>query len=159
MAKGGLNAVKIVQRHFPKVTKIIEAKENLEIEVLPVDDKNSKRRDHEACAMAVACKRAYKADGVIISRSVEYLVKDNLAVRFFIPESVSREIVSFDRGGAFNPGVYHLRKPSESDTLGYRQEVNEDREEKHGHTDKRAKKAKLHRTQGIRAILGSAEDK
>jgi hypothetical protein len=159
----GPDILRNVQRHFPQVTTVKAAENNLEIEVLPSDEKASKRRNHEECAMAVACKRAYKADGVIIARSVAYLVKGTLAIRFLIPESVSREITSFDRGGPFNPGTYHLQKPNPAMDPEYRKKINaarerDPKEKKNGKGQKKLHK-KRHITQGIRAILGGIDDK
>ena len=143
----------IVQTHFPKVTKVQDAKKALAIEVTANDEYKSKRRNHEECAMAVACKRAYHADGVLIARSVAYLVKGTLAVRFLIPNSVSREITSFDRGGPFKPGWYQLSKPPKGSTLDYKK--------KHAQQPKEAKKAEAHRkyhlTTGIRTVLGGKD--
>jgi hypothetical protein len=101
-----------VRKFFPKVTRVTDAAKGLEIEVTKQDDKVSRRNDHAGCAMAVACKRELKLDGVIISRSVAYLVKGSEATRYDVPERVSREIVSFDRGGGFDPGTYRLKTPA-----------------------------------------------
>ena len=149
----------IVQKHFPKVTKVIDAKQNLEIEVTAGDGNASKRRSHEECAMAKACKRAYHADGVIVSRTMAYLIKDTLAVRFTLPPSVTREIVAFDRGGSFGPGVYHLSVPSTSDRAEYYQKKNKARINKDGSTGQSTKRPNYHITQGIRSVLGGSDDK
>ena len=153
--------LRIVNRHFPKVTKVIDAKENLKIEVTSQDEKTSKRRNLNECAMAVACKRAYKADGVILARSTAYLVKDTLAVRFKIPVSVAREITSFDRGAQFAPGIYHLSRPAPSFLLTAKTKDNLERGGKGGNTGKSRglRKIAIHRTTGIRAVLGGLDDK
>jgi hypothetical protein len=143
----------IVQTHFPKVEKVQDAKEALAIEVTASDEHKSKRRNHEECAMAVACKRAYHADGVLIARSVAYLVKGTLAVRFLIPETVSREITSFDRGGPFKPGWYQLSRPPERSTLAYKKKH---AQQPDGKTDPK-KKRKYHLTTGIRTVLGGKD--
>jgi hypothetical protein len=143
-----------VNKHFPKVTRIKDADKALAIEVTANDEKYSKRKDHEQCAMAVACKRAYHADGVIIARSIAYLIKGDVAVRFRVPERVSREIISFDRGAGFNPGIYELSIPVPSDSFEYRQEKNLTREDRSGHTGGK-KRTPPHHTKGIRTILGS----
>jgi hypothetical protein len=148
----------IVQRHFPKVTKVEDAKKNLAIEVTKVDESSSKRRNHEECAMAVACKRAYHADGVIIARSVAYLVKGTLAIRFKIPPSVAREMTSFDRGGPFTPGEYQLSRPAKADTLATKKKRG-DNKSPGGHTGPSREIRKYHLTTGIRSVLGSVEDK
>jgi hypothetical protein len=146
----------IVQTHFPKVTKVQDAKKALAIEVTANDEYKSKRRNHEECAMAVACRRAYHADGVLIARSIAYLVKGTLAVRFKIPQSVSREITSFDRGGPFKPGWYQLSKPTEGNTLKRKKERG-DNESKGGSTGKSRNIRKYHLTTGIRTVLGGKD--
>jgi hypothetical protein len=100
-----------VQKFFPKVTRVTDATKPLEIVVTAQDDKVSRKLDHAGCAMAVACKREFKLDGAIVSRCVAYLVKGDEAVRYDVPERATREVISFDRGGGFNPGEYTLQKP------------------------------------------------
>lgn len=152
---GGLGGVLgIVQRHFPNVNKVQDATKNLTIEVTNDDDKKSKRRNMNECAMAVACKRAYKADGVILSRKVAYLVKGDLAIRFIIPESVAREITSFDRGAGFAPGSYHLHRPPKGRTLEHKKAHRKSTPDKNI-----GEKHQFHLTTGIRAVLGSVDDK
>ncbi len=92
-------SINIVQKFFPKVERVVDAHRNAAIEVTAKDSSSKAVRDHNACAMAVACKRKFHLDGVIISRSVAYLIKGTQARRFMLPDSVSREVVSFDRGG------------------------------------------------------------
>lgn len=47
-------ALSIVQRLFPDVTKIVDAKKDSVIEVTKSDTKSATVRNHKACAMAVA---------------------------------------------------------------------------------------------------------
>ncbi len=93
----------------------------MKIEVTPRDASSKAVRDHNGCAMAVACKRALKLDGVIISRSIAYLIKGDHATRFKLPESISREVVSFDRGAGFAVGKYELERVPKTSRLGYRE--------------------------------------
>lgn len=92
-------ALNVVKKFFPKVTIVVDAHHRAVIEVTKADAASKAVKDHSACAMAVACQRKFKLDGVIISRSVAYLVKGKQARRFMLPPSVEREITSFDRGG------------------------------------------------------------
>jgi hypothetical protein len=155
-------ALSIVQKHFPQVSKVIDGKQNLEIEVLS-KDANAQRLDHEQCAIAKACKRAYQADGVIVSRTMCYMIKGDLAVRFMLPASITREIVAFDRGAQFVPGIYHLVSPiGKSANIERRKQLNAARKRKSSkeeQTGKQAKKRHFHLTQGIRSVLGGIEDK
>lgn len=116
-----------VQKFFPNVKSVVDAKTNASIDVTDADVKASKIKSHKQCAMAVACKRKFNLDGVIISKSVAYLIKGNKARRFKVPESVAREVVSFDRGAGFSSGRYALQavpissrmdRPSRSKKVG-----------------------------------------
>lgn len=112
------NALSIVNKFFPEVTSITDANKTIQIEVVLADNKNAKVRNHQACAMAIACKRAMKADGVIVAMTKCYVIIGKKATRYALPESVSREVVSFDREAGFAPGVYQMRPPKPTDKLG-----------------------------------------
>jgi len=114
-------ALRVVQKFFPQVTTIEDAAECVEIEVTKQDDKIAKKKDHKTCAMAVACKRKLGLDGVLISINTAYLVKGTKARRYHLPQSVAREVVSFDRGAGFAPGQYQLSKVPKSLRLGTKQ--------------------------------------
>jgi hypothetical protein len=144
-----MSAIHNVRKFFPQVETVKDASKRLTLEVTKHDAANSHRKKHSECAMAVACKRAMKLDGVIVSATTAYLIKDTVATRYELPMAAQKEVVAFDRGGGFSPGEYQLLKPSHN--LG-RQE---------GGKDKRARgtepKRRHHYTEGIRAILGSRE--
>ena len=107
-----------VRRFFPKARVVKDARVDSYIEVTRKDLNSAHVRDHKTCAMAVACKRKFHADGVLISVGVAYVVMGDTFTRYRVPESVGREVVSFDRNGGFRPGEYHLRAPSRSQRLG-----------------------------------------
>jgi len=146
-----MRAIHNVRKFFPQVETVKDAYKRLTIEVTKRDEANSHRKKHSECAMAVACKRAMKLDGVIVSATTAYLIKDTVATRYQLSMAAQKEVVAFDRGGGFCPGEYQLVKPQQN--LG-RQE---------GGKDKRARgtkpKKRHHFTEGIRAILGSREIK
>lgn len=147
MRKG---AIGIVQKFFPKVKKVTDSTEKAVIEVTARDAQSKAVRDHGACVMAVACKRKLHVDGVIISRSVAYLIKGDEAVRYQIPSSVAREIVSFDRGAGFETGTYELSKIDKSRKLGGREKRELDPNREHLTKDVRTH----HVTTNIRSVLG-----
>jgi hypothetical protein len=105
------NSLRIVQQFFPAVTTVTQARDNIQIEVLPRDVAHGRAKGHHVCAMARACKRTFDLDGAIVSLGSAYLIKGVRATRYIVPQSVSREIVSFDRGSGFAPGFYSLYKP------------------------------------------------
>ncbi len=146
----GSHALRIVNKFFPSVTKVTDATEKTMIEVTARDAASKAVKDHGACVMAVACKRKFHLSGVIISRSVAYLIKYNEATRYYLPSSVAKEIVSFDRGAGFEVGTYELSSIPKLNRLGARagRELDPDRERK----DK--SKRFRHLTTNVRAVLG-----
>src|SRR5271167_1978874 len=68
----GARALGFVRKHFPNVKHVMDAKKDLIIEVTPRDLNTAKRKNHEECAMAVACKRSESLDGVIMALSTAY---------------------------------------------------------------------------------------
>lgn len=102
----------IIRKLFPRVERIVDAVEPIRIEVTPRDQREAVKLDPQRCAMAQACRRQERVDGVVISLSIAYLVKGNTAVRYSVPPSVSREITSFDRHKDFHIGEYQLGAPS-----------------------------------------------
>lgn len=149
-----MNSLKIVQEYFPEVTSVKDAKEPITVEVTKADNSSAKVRNHKACAMAVACKRKMQAAGVIVSVATAYVIQGNHATRYQLPESVSREVVSFDRDAGFAPGEYTMIPFTESRKLGTsygsrggNREIIE--------PGKLKKQRKHHKTTGIRTVLGS----
>jgi len=149
-------ALRIVRKFFPEVKTVVDANRNARIEVTKADEKAAAKKSHKTCAMAVACKRKFHLDGVIISAATAYLVKGTQARRFTLPPSVAKEVVSFDRGGGFEPGEYELSRVEPSRKLGARALAAKTRPERNGHTGSNDKDRKFkHRTGGIRFALGS----
>lgn len=148
-------ALRTVKKFFPQVKKIVDAKTNAHIEVTEKDANPKGIKKHNECAMAVACKRKFKLDGVIIARSVAYLIKGNKARRFILPPSVSREIVSFDRGAGFAPGNYELSKVNPSAQIGMRKKERG----KGGSNTNTGEGIKTfrHLTTGIRHVIGGVK--
>lgn len=150
------NALKTVQKYFPNVRRVVDAKRPLNIEVLDEDLNTAEVQNHQTCAMAVACKRAFDLDGAIFGIDTAYLVHGKKATRYQLPESVSREIVSFDRKApvGVDAGDYHLKPPCKSRRLGTNHRGGRPSGRKLPPGIKRPK----HRTRHIRAILGGDKD-
>ena len=142
------DALSNVQKYFPNVESVEDAKEPITVEVTKQDNRSAKVKNHQACAMAVACKRLTKADGVIVSVMTAYVINGTKATRYTLPESVSREVVSFDREAGFDPGVYQMIPPCPTRKLGAIVGGNT------GRTGTGKKKVQ-HVTGGIRTVLGS----
>ena len=107
-----------VRRMFPNVNLVMDATKAVEISVNRRDCKIAEKLNPTECALAKAAKRELKVDGVIIGMGTSYLIKDNKAIRFNTPQSVKREIISFDRHKDFAPGDYYLLPKSEGQRLG-----------------------------------------
>jgi hypothetical protein len=90
-------------------------------------------------------------DGVIISRSTAYLVKGKKARRFRMTPAAAREVVSFDRGAGFAPGVYILGAVTKSARMG-RQQGSSTRTTGNGKP-----KQFRHLTVNVRTVLGGAK--
>lgn len=142
----------IVRKFFPEVTSVEDAVRPIKIAVSTGDTRSRAVKDHNACAMAVACKRSLSLDGVIISRSTAYLVKGRRATRYKLPSSVSREVVSFDRGAGFAPGDYVLSAVPVNQRLGMRTGGDKDEETGNGRP-----KQFRHLTTGVRTVLGGKD--
>jgi hypothetical protein len=141
----------IVRKYFPKVQEVEDGDGPLTVEVTNADSNSAAVRNHEGCAMAVACKRKTKADGVIISIGSAYVIKGKIATRYRVPGAVQREIVSFDRDAGFAPGSYELAPLTPSQRIGESHRTN------HTHKVTGTPQVRKHRTSGIRTVLGSKE--
>jgi hypothetical protein len=137
-------ALQIVQSFYPEVTKVRDSKRNLTIKVTKADAHNTGVKKHKDCALAVACKRE-GADGAIICVKTSYIIRGTEAIRYKNPESVAREVVSFDRKAGFEPGEYALSKVPTSNRLGTIRAW-----KKSGRTSK--KSMNYHRTENVRIL-------
>jgi hypothetical protein len=145
-----LTALGIVRHFFPKVKKVSDADENVTIEVTERDSNSAHVKDHNACALAVACKRQLGLTGVIISTSRVYLIRRNQATRYLVPPSVAREIVSFDRKAGFAEGQYRLCKPAKTSRLGRSRGGGSSTQSRSGQKYSRF----VHMTADVRSVLG-----
>jgi len=95
-----------------------DAKEALMLVVKPIDVASASKKDPTCCGFAQACKRTKKADAAWFFRSTAWLQKGKKLLRYLLPESMTREIISFDRNHTMEPGTYRLAPPPPSQTLG-----------------------------------------
>lgn len=101
--------------------------------------------------MAIACKRSYKFDGVIIGMSTAYVIDGTKATRYLVPTSIGREITSNDRGSGVAPGEYQLSAVHPSRQFGVKRW---DNDKKSGKRDG-SRSVHRHLTDGVRAVLGA----
>jgi hypothetical protein len=116
--KVGVKVPTSIKRAFPHVKEVLDAVEPVEVHVSSTDCKKAVGLDPTECAMAKAVKREFHADGAIIGMSTSYIIRGNKALRFNTPQSVQREIVSFDRHQDFEPGEYYLMPKPATKRLG-----------------------------------------
>lgn len=140
-----------VKRAFPQVTSAVDSTIPVEVSVSKRDCDNAEKLNPSECALARAAKRELHADGVIIGMSSSYVIKGKMAVRFHTPESVRREIVSFDRHQDFAPGDYYLSPKSPTSQLGKHPYIS-----RPNRKDKPAKRA-IHRSARVRVLMRGAE--
>ena len=120
---------------------VVDAAQDVTITVTKKDVQNSKRKNPGECAAALAGSRRFHMPvKVFLSRM--YVKDKNQWVRFITPGNVAREIVSFDRSSAFEPGEYEFKAPSKQQRLG----TYTHKRERHSGTKKR----KNHITTNVR---------
>lgn len=101
--------LEVVKMFHPTVKRVVDARHPLIIEISKRDANTGKVKDHSHCIVAEACKKKLHLEGAVVTIRRAYLLdKDGTATRYEVPESVRRELVSFDRGAGFAPGSYEL---------------------------------------------------
>jgi hypothetical protein len=103
-----------LRRHFPNVEEVVDAVRAVKVIVRSRDNIEGRKNQPSECAMARAMKREFDADGIIIGLSRSYIIKGKKAIRYQTPDTVQRELVSFDRHQDFAPGIYGLSPISPS---------------------------------------------
>lgn len=78
------------------------------ITVNATDVRKAKMKNAKDCAFACAFKRAQGAEAAFVFRSSCYVQKGDKLIRYRLPLSVQKEIVSFDRTGDMEPGNFHV---------------------------------------------------
>lgn len=107
-----MTALQIVQKFYPEVKTVVDGNSSIIVEVTKRDCESKAVKSHKDCALALACKRHFDIQGVIIAVRVAYLVEKDRAIRYGLGEAIAREITAFDRHGSFAPGEYKLLQPS-----------------------------------------------
>lgn len=99
---------KAIRDAFPMVETVSDATTSIVVEVGHADRNRAVPHDPTCCAMAIATKRQYEADGVWIGLTRSYVRFGTHLFRFATPQSLAREIVAFDRHEDFASGTYRL---------------------------------------------------
>jgi hypothetical protein len=148
--KIGGNSLTMVRRYFPNVMRVEDALKPEIVEVTIADNNKAQIKSQSAGFMAIACKRFFEADGVIIGLTTSWIVRGKVAIRYRNSGTVSREITSFDRKAGFDVGFYLLTPVSESSRLGTYRAHDPVRRAKGG----AAKRPFRHYTRNVRTTLG-----
>lgn len=105
---------------FPQVKTAHDAYTPIKIQVMAKDTPSAKQKSPSHCAFAKAACREMEADGAYIGIVESCIIVGDKVIRFQTPESVRREIVSFDRHRDFRPGWYQLSAVCPKRRLGAR---------------------------------------
>jgi hypothetical protein len=147
-------ALTMVQRYYPKVKNVVDAKKPLELEVNKSDCTSAQPKSFTNCAAARACKR-HGHDGAIITLSSAYVIDGDKAVRYKVSAVLSREIVVLDRtkdGDRLHAQTFRLGAPTASGRLGPRRYAERrPKGKRHNPTGRRAKPVY---TENVRNIRG-----
>jgi len=142
--------LKKLRQIWPDIRDVRDATEPVNISVEDQDRAKGRRKSSGECALARACVRTGIADAALIGAGTSYLKRGTVAIRYSTPESVAREVVSFDRHGDFAPGRdYHLAKMKPSQCFGAREGERRGRED--GSRPQKRRAVVIHRTVRIRS--------
>jgi hypothetical protein len=97
---------------------VVDAKKPLKLEITRADCNLATRKNPGCCAVAKACGRELKIRGVRVHLSRLYLLSGKAWTRYLVHSSLRSEIIAFDRGGKFQPGVYTFQAPNPNKRLG-----------------------------------------
>lgn len=98
--------------------RVIDAKRALVLHITKSDVKRGNTRDPGGCAAAVALQRQLHCRAARVHLGRTYVETPHVWLRYFTPQSLRTEIVSFDRGGGFQGGEFRLPPMTPSKTLG-----------------------------------------
>lgn len=149
-AKIGGNSLRMVRQYFPKVEIVEDANKPEIVEVTAGHVAAATRKNHRVCALALACKEFFTADGIIIGLTTAWVIKGKVAYRYKLGNSISREITSFDRGAAYDIGFYSLTRISPAARLGAIRSIKSRSGSSTGVFHKRFR----HLTRNVRTTLG-----
>jgi hypothetical protein len=97
----------------------IDATSTIEIEITEQDTRFANRKDPTNCVMARACMKQESTDAIVHISRIYLKVKDkDLWTRYGVDGSLRTEIIAFDRGGDFAPGIYMLHTLQPCKKLG-----------------------------------------
>lgn len=133
--------------------EVKDATKKLVIEIARQDIVGGKTKAPDACAAAKACLRQIpKCTQARVYKTRTYLKIGNQWLRYHTPSSMRVEIVAFDRGTNFLPGVYVLSPLQPSHRNGGSARGGTDKAKKKGTKPrlKKGEKKPYHKLEGVR---------
>lgn len=88
--------------------KVVDPKRRITLVITPNDVGRGLVKNPNSCAAAKACVRQLGAISARVHATRTYIEFPEKVERYMTPASLRTEIVSFDRGYRFVPGIYHL---------------------------------------------------
>ena len=114
-----------MQSHRIGGRNVVDSTRTIQIEVTEQDTQLASRQDHGNCAVARACMKQEGTDALVhISRVFLKMKHKNIWVRYIVRNDLRTEIVAFDRGGKFEPGIFKLYQIPPTKKLGKRNGTN-----------------------------------
>lgn len=97
-----------------------------------IDDEDinkGNRKDFNNCAAVLACERVDGVEAAKIGKSISKLRIKGQWYRYKTPRNLLQEIIAYDRGGQFAPGMYELKVIKPSDQLSNKRNRNGKKDE------------------------------
>jgi hypothetical protein len=141
-----------------KGLKMVDSKANLVIHLHKKDCDIGEPNSPSRCAFALAATRELRAVKAYFYLTVAWLEYPDKLVRFSLPTSVQKEIVSNDRGAKARPGVFQLSKPTIGRTMDARRKADAYRADKNHRThgkSPRKRNSVYHRTVDVRTVANT----
>jgi hypothetical protein len=131
--------------------KVVDPKSKVTLHITKADITKGNTKDPAACAAARCIMREIpECVEARVHLGRTYIKTKEKWLRYQTPESLRSEIIAFDRGGVFEPGVYELRPMSPSNRLGKQQGLAESQTKPHKFRAGNPKRKSPHTITGVR---------
>lgn len=132
---------------------LVDSKKDLVVTVTQKDISKGVRKNPKCCAFSRAVRRENQKVGrAFVFMSSAYLEIGKQLVRVIVPQSVQKELVSYDRGGDMAPGEFTFKAPAGSQTLEAGRARSAKRPGRHQPGNTKIKRAVRHATTGVRTV-------
>jgi hypothetical protein len=99
---------------------IVNSDKEIYVTVTKTDIARASKKDPAKCAVAKACERAFGTTARVHLGRV-YVKEGDHWVRFLTPSTMRQELITFDKGGEFEPRSFRLPPPPPAKRTGKRQ--------------------------------------